>query len=166
MKLIIQIIDSENHEINYSQTSNKNEYKFIMPDSDVTIIPSYEKVKNSVVVDDNEHSKEIIIEVEDATAVVYEDRVKFTVIAEEGYEVENILITDKEGNKIEYKKTDKDNEYEFIMPDSDVIIQPLFKKIANPNYIINPETGRNCLFFVLIMIIIFTIKITKRKRLF
>lgn len=161
----LKIIDKDNNELEYETTDNKN-YTFTMPASDVTIIPSYERVKNAVTVEDNKNTKEIKIEVNDATAVVYEDKVKFTVTPEEGYEVDTIEIKDSEGNKVEYQKTEKENEYEFIMPDSDVVIQPLFKKIEDPNYIINPETGRNCLFFVLIMIIIFTIKITKRKRLF
>ena len=112
-----------------------------MPDSDVTIIPSYERVSNSVSVDDNKNTKEFIIEVNDSKAVVYEDTVKFTITPEEGYEVDDIEIKDKDGNIIEYRKTGKENEYEFIMPDTDVLIIPVYKNKELSNNITNPKTG-------------------------
>ena len=40
----IDIIDEEDNLIDYSETSNENEYKFTMPDTDVTITPYYEKI--------------------------------------------------------------------------------------------------------------------------
>ena len=165
----IDIKDQDNNKIDYQKTDNKNEYSFIMPASDVTITPSYKKVKNSVNVLENDSTKELIIEVNDSEAVVYEDTVKFTVVPEDGYELDNIEITDKDGKRIEYKKTDKDNEYEFIMPDTDVVIKPIYKKIAetsNNNIIIpflNPKTKRN-IFFMLIIIFLFGTVIYKKKR--
>ena len=151
----IKIVDEENNEIDYQETDNKNEYTFVMPASDVTIIPSYVRVKNSVNVDNNKNTKEIIIEVNDVSAVVYEDKVKFTVTPEEGYEVDKIEIIDKEGNKIEYRKTSKDNEYEFTMPDTDVIITPSYRKIESinvPNTLKNPNTGDKLYIIILLLI--------------
>ena len=149
----ISIIDSVGNEINYSETDNKNEYTFIMPASNVTIIPSYERVSSSVNIEDDKNTKEIIIEVNDAKAVIYEDTVKFMIIPEEGYEVEKIDIRDQENNNIEYRKTDKDNEYEFVMPDTDVVIIPKYKKIKSNDTLKNPNTGNRILSIMLLIIL-------------
>ena len=149
----LKIVDEDNNEIDYSETGNKNEYTFIMPDTNVTIIPSYEKVKNSVNVEDNKNTKVIVIEVNDSKAVVYEDIVKFHITPEEGYEVDTIEITDSEGNKIECKKTKNENEYEFIMPDSDVLITPIYRKIENSNDMINPQTGNTKIIIFMIILL-------------
>ena len=165
----IRILDEEESEIEYSETGNKNEYTFVMPSSNVTIVPSYERVKSSVEVEENTHTKVIVIEVEDAKAVVYEDTVKFTITPEEGYEVDTIEIKDKEGNKIEYKKTNKENEYEFVMPDSDVVIIPTYRKIESinvPDTLKNPNTGTGISIIIIVMLIISSITyiIFKRKK--
>ena len=145
----IKIIDSEDNEIEFTKTTEKNEYHFIMPASDVAIIPSYERVSNSVDVEDNIGTKEIKIEVNSVSTVVYDDKVKFTIIPEEGYELDKIEITDEDNNKINYRKTDKDNEYEFTMPDKSVKIKPIYRKIEK---LVNPKTGNN-IFIVLLLII-------------
>ena len=124
-----------------------------MPESDVTIIPSYERVSNAVIIEDNKNTKEFIIEVNDTTAVVYEDTVRFKLEPEDGYEVETIIITDAENNEIEYHSTDKENEYEFTMPDTDVLIKPTYKKIEKPQettIIVNPKT--HTIFYTIIVI--------------
>ena len=150
----IQILDSNDQEVTYQETNNQ--YTFIMPGEDVTIIPSYERTAAAVNVEDNPHTKEIKIEVNDATAVVYEDVVRFTVEAEEGYELVNIEITDEEGNDVEYHKTSNDNEYEFIMPDTNVLIKPIYREIPKPEEpetkpIINPNTGRRFLWIGILL---------------
>ena len=165
----IKIIDGANKEIEFEKTENMNEYKFIMPASDVTIIPSYERVKNSVNVEDNKNTKEFIIEVNDATAVVYEDTVRFKVEPEDGYEVEKIEITDEEQNNINYRKTNNKNEYEFIMPDTDVVITPTYRKIESinvPDTLKNPNTGTGISIIIIFMLIISSITyiIFKRKK--
>jgi len=149
----LKIVDEDNNEIDYSETGNKNEYTFIMPSSNVTIIPSYQKVKNSVEVEEKPHTKAIVIEVEDAKAVVYEDMVKFTITPEEGYELDFIEITDTLGNKIDYKKTNNKNEYEFIMPDTDVTITPFYREIKKDD-IINPWTRNYTIPIILFMLMI------------
>ncbi len=148
----IKIIDNDNNEINYTKTENNNEYEFIMPASDVTIIPSYERVSNSVNVEENSHTKKIVIEVNDSKAVVYEDTVKFTITPEDGYVVDYIEIFDQENNKIEYSKTKNNNEYEFVMPDTDVTIKPIYKKVDTP--VINPKTSNVLILIVLSVIVI------------
>lgn len=158
----IEIKDDENNDVDFEETSNKNEYSFIMPAKDVTIIPSYEKVSNAVNVDNNDHTKEIKIQVNDSTAVVYEDEVIFRVDPEEGYELVKIEITDEEGNQIEYRKTNNENEYSFVMPDVDVTIKPIYKRIDVPNN--NPKTGASLISLVVLMIIFgISIIFVKRK---
>lgn len=162
----IKIVDEDNNEVEYTTTNNKK-FTFTMPQSDVTIIPSYEKVKNAVNVEDNKNTKEIIIEVNDSQAVVYEDTVRFKVEPEEGYEVDNIDITDEEENKISYRETNTKNEYEFKMPDTDVTIKPQYKKIeSNSNSLPNPNTKRQVLFIVVAIMTLIVITCTiKKKRL-
>ena len=163
----LRIIDSNNNEIQYVTNDNVN-YTFTMPATDVTIIPSYERVKNAVIVEDNENTKEFTIEVADATAVVYEDTVVFSLQPDEGYEVDKIDITDEENNKISYNKTNVKNQYQFRMPDTDVTIKPFYRKINSGNSILNPNTGRNILIFIVILVVvvgslIFFIKKKKSK---
>ena len=161
----IKIVDEDNNEIDYTTTDNKN-YTFTMPSSDVTIKPSYERVKNAVNVEDNKNTKEFVIEVNDATAVVYEDTVRFKVEPKDGYEVENIEITDEGNNKISYKKTSNKNEYEFIMPDTDVLIKPYYRLIPTNSIPNNPNTKRQILLIVISVIIlsIMTLLYVKKKK--
>ena len=164
----IKIVDEDNNEIDYTTTDNKN-YTFTMPSSDVTIKPSYERVKNAVNVEDNKNTKEFIIEVNDSRAVVYEDTVRFKIEPEDGYEVEKIEITDEGNNKISYKKTSNINEYEFTMPDTNVLIKPYYRLIpTNSSTLINPNTKRQLLLIVISVIILSIMTflyIKKKKRL-
>ncbi len=162
----LKIIDEFNNEIEYETSDNKS-YTFSMPASDVKIIPSYERVKNSLTIEDNENTKEITIEVNDSKAIVYEDTVKFTITPIDGYEVETIEIKDQENNSIEYRKTAKENEYEFIMPDTNVVITPTYRKIKLTNIsntIKNPNTGIRISIIIIFMLIISTITYITIKR--
>ena len=151
----IRIIDSNNNEVTFNSTGTNNEYSFVMPESDVTIIPSYEKVSNSVNVEDNKNTKEIIIEVNDSRAVVYDDIVVFRIDPDDGYEISNIIIIDENNNKIKYEKTSNKNEYRFIMPDTNVFIKPIYKKIETKkdnNIIDNPKTGMMIIFIIMLLL--------------
>ncbi len=165
----IEIKDEDDNQVDFEETSNKNEYKFTMPAKDVTIIPSYERVSNSVNTDNNDHTKEIKIDVNDASAVVYEDVVTFRVDPEDGYELIDIEIIDEEGNKVEYRKTNNENEYSFVMPDVDVTIKPIYKKLDVPdnnqnNIPNNPKTGASIISLIVLMIIFgISIIFVKRK---
>ncbi len=161
----LRIVDEDNNEVEYTTTDNKN-YTFTMPAKDVTIIPTYERVKNAVNVEDNKNTKEFVIEVNDSRAVVYEDTVRFKVEPEDGYEVEDIDIIDEENNKIDYKKTNNINEYEFVMPDTDVLIKPKYKLIpTNSSNIINPNTGTGIYIIIIFMLVISSITyITIKKK--
>ncbi len=164
----IQILDSNDQEVAYQETTTKSQYTFIMPNEDVTIIPSYERTAAAVNVEDNPHTKEIKIEVNDATAVVYEDVVRFTVEAEEGYELIDIEITDEEGNEVEYHKTSNENEYEFIMPATDVLIKPIYREIPKEEEkldpIINPNTGRSLLWIGILLVLGFLTRSIYKKQ--
>ena len=135
----IKVKDSNGNNIDYIKTKNTNEYQFTMPASDVTIIPSYEKVKNNVEIEDNLGTKEITISVNNTNTVIYQDTVKFTIIPQEGYVLEKIIIKDEDDNEIEYFNTNKNNEYQFIMPDKSVVIIPVYRK--EERNIENPKTN-------------------------
>ena len=124
-----------------------------MPASNVTIIPSYEKLRNNIIIEDNKNTKEIAIEVNDTTAVIYEEKVKFTIIPENEYEIEKIEIIDENNNIISYRKTSKNNEYEFIMPDTNVTIIPTYRKMET-NTLKNPNTMTGISIVIIIAIII------------
>ena len=46
----------------------------------------------------------------------------------DGYEVDTVTVTDSKGNVIEVTKT-ADNEFSFVMPGSQVIVDVTFKEI-------------------------------------
>lgn len=161
----VKIVDVDGNEIEYNITDNNN-YTFTMPAASVTIIPSYERVSNSIIVNDNKNTKEFVIEVNDATAVVYEDKVVFEVVPEEGYVVEEIIIKDNNNNIINYKEKG-DNKYEFTMPDIDVVITPTYKKIESinvPNTLKNPNTGTGIYIIIIYMLVISSITYITIKR--
>ena len=168
----IRIVDKDNNEIEYITNDNTN-YTFIMPSCNITIIPSYEKVSNAVNVEDNINTKEIVIEVNNSKAVVYEDTVKFTIFPEDGYEIVKIEIKDQNNNIIEYKKTDKINEYEFFMPYTDVIIIPTYRKIELlnvPDTLKNPNTGVGMYVVISTIVLVLSSRVylimKKRKTIF
>ena len=140
-----------------------------MTESNVTIIPSYERVKNAVEVEDNKNTKEFIIEVNDSKAVVYEDTVKFTITPEDGYTIDKIIIKDSNDNEITFKKISNKNEYSFVMPDSDVVITPTYRKLESinvPDTLKNPNTGTGISIIIIFMLIISSITyiIFKKKK--
>ena len=164
----VKVVDTDGNEIEYNTTDKKN-YTFTMPASDVTIIPSYERVSNSVSVDDNKNTKEFIIEVNDSKTVVYEDTVKFTITPEDGYTIDTIIIKDSNDNEITFKKTSNKSEYSFVMPDSDVVITPTYRKLESinvPDTVKNPNTGTGISIIIIFMLIISSITyiIFKRKK--
>ena len=160
----IQIKDIDDNIIEYETTSNKDEYTFMMPDSDVTIEPTYERTSAVIDVEDNSNTKEIIIQVNDVKAVVYEDVVKITIVPEDGYELEKLVITDKENNLISYKKTNKENEYSFVMPDTDVLIRPYYKK-KEEGIPQNPKTNNNVILIcsTILIVLLFVLQYTKKR---
>ena len=105
------------------------------------------KVKRKIKIVEVDETKELTVELLDTENVKYNEIVRFRVIPKTGYKVDRVIIKDTKDNIIEYKKTNTDNEYEFIMPDSDVTIKPVYKELV----ITNPNTGD---YFLVIMIMI------------
>ena len=135
----IKIYDANNNEVPIRKTSNENEYTFIMPESNITIVPNYEKVSNEVSVTENANTLEFVMEVNDVSAILYEDTVIFRITPKVGYKIDKIDIIDEENNKINYKPTSNENEYEFIMPATSVGITPYFSKVSNAVNVIENE---------------------------
>ena len=167
----IKILDSNNNEIEYNTTDNTN-FVFKMPASDVTIIPSYEKVKNFISVEENIGTKEFVIELNDIEAVIYEEKVKFTISTKEGYELIEINIKDKNNNIVDYTKI-KDYEYEFIMPDTSVTITPIYKLVNkiidtdSTKELNNPDTKDSIIIVITTIILssIIVLSFLKKKKL-
>ena len=96
----------------------------------------------------------------------YGEKVVVKIEPKNGYEIKSIDIFDKLNNKIEFKKISSD-EYEFIMPDSDVVITPVYRKIELinvPDILKNPNTGTGISIIILFMLIISSITYITMKR--
>ena len=152
-----------------SQSSSLNIFPAAFINADNYIISGIGSIDNPYVIGipifssistKNDASGKITIDVEDTTFVEYGRIVKITIIPEYGYEVEKIEIEDQSNNMIEYRKTDKENEYEFTMPDSDIVITPTYKKIEStsfPNSINNPNTRTGISIIIIFMLIMSSI---------
>ncbi len=160
----LKILDEDGNEILYEPTGNENEYEFIMPASDITINPTYRRVTSGISIIDDIYTREFEIEVNDVQAIVYEDEVKIRIVPEEGYELVDIEIYDEKGNRIEYQKTDKENEYSFIMPSTNVSIKPIYRKVAGTNLSENPNTEDNSLKLLIVMILFLLITFVLYKK--
>ena len=113
---------------------------------------------NNIYLNNNENYG-IVLGLIDENNIEEQSKVTFKIIPKEGYEVENIEIKDKKNIIIEYRKTDKENEYEFTMPDTDVEITPIYKKIESieiPNTIENPNTGTGSYVVISIIVLVFS----------
>ncbi|MBR3211038.1 MAG: hypothetical protein IKF71_03765 [Bacilli bacterium] len=127
--LVIQ--DEDDGTVSYQNTNNPNEVRFTMPAKDVIITPSYEKVKNSVTIVENDHTEDYDVNVDNMSAVEYDKTVIVSLTPEEGYELVGLTIEDEEGGPVPYQNTDNPNEVQFTMPDKDVVITPTYQLISN-----------------------------------
>ena len=164
----VRVVDEQNNVIDLISFGD-NQYTFVMGALNVYIIPSYERVYNSITIEDNENTKEFMIDVNDASVVVYEETVKFSLIPNDGYEVDHIGIFDQNNNNIPYLKTFNKYEYQFVMPDTAVLIKPEYKKIIINNEsetIINPNTKDGIVVLIVLTVISFVFaKYSYRKKL-
>ena len=81
----------------------------------------------------------------------------FTVIPKSDYLIERIEIKDANNNIINYRTTNTSNEYTFVMPNSNVIIKPIYKKAREMNAIDvlrNPKTETG-ISLIIITIVLF-----------
>jgi hypothetical protein len=147
----VVITDNNGEEVDFEPIENENEYIFTMPKSNVTITPSYEVVKRAIIIEQNENTEDINAGDCDVLGVVYGTNVILKVVPKEDYEVERLDITDEEKNEIEYTKTENENEYEFTMPDTDVYVKAVTKKIESAPAE-NPNTSDKMILFLIVMI--------------
>ena len=139
--------------------------------TEVSFVSSYNpsKIKSSIVVEEVPETEDFEFEIEDLENVEYNKVVKFSVKPIDDYEVEEIIITDENDNVIEYVELDSDNEYEFTMPDTNVTIKPVYRKIQSinvPNTLKNIDTWDKILIIMLLItgLIIYTIVYKKESR--
>ena len=152
-----------------NQESCENTKKTYKVDTDSKVIEETLEIKNKIFIADIEETDTVTIEVEDPDNVKYNQIVKLKVKPIDGYTVNDIIITDMNNNIIEYKKIDND-EYEFIMPDTDITIQPIYRKVEKTNIIDiikNPKTGEKFIKIALVIILSFGIGTysLKKKRI-
>ncbi len=156
----LSIVDSNNNVIDYDV--NENDFSFVMPGTNVTIIPVFQKVKSVIEYVDDENVGIQFINTEDLNNVSFGTNVIFSVDLSDFYEFEEIEITDENGNIIDYQKNDN-GEYSFIMPDSNVNIKPIYKKVDKPVEepvvvgIENPNTIDKIIVYVFILLLSFGI---------
>ncbi len=159
----VSIIDEDGHEVEYQPTNNSGEYTFVMPNTNISIVPLYSKIKSAIKVEDNSHTKNINIETPDVNAVEYEENVIFHIEPEEGYEVEAVEIKASDGNIIEYQKVE--DGYKFVMPDKETTISITYKEIEvlGNEEDTNPQTFDNITVYYSIMIISLGLLIILKK---
>ena len=131
----VELVDSNNNTIEFSQ--NENEYSFVMPDSNVTITPIYEKAKNSVNVEIVNETENITVEINDLTHVAFGEEIRFNVVPITGYKVKSIKIIDENNNEMDFIKQDNEDIYTFIMPATNVTIIPSYERGSNAVNIID-----------------------------
>lgn len=119
----------------------------------------------SIMLEDASETIKFTSDITDLREVEYRSRVTFRLVPKAGYILKSINITDVNGTKIDYSSTENNNEYSFLMPESNVIIDPIYeqagsivtpevtttttKKAITPGEIKNPATGDNTLLYVL-----------------
>ena len=125
---------------------------------------------NSIsIIDNNELLGAIRFNREDFSSYRYGEKVVIKIEPKNGYEIKSIDIFDKLNNKIEFKKISSD-EYEFTMPDTDVTIKPIYKKLESinvPDILKNPNTGTGTFIVISIIALIVSLSlyfIMKRKK--
>jgi len=101
----------------------------------------------SIHIEENEHTKETYINEDNIEYVESGKTIIFKITSKKGYEIESIKVIGA-NKEIPFYTTGNENEYTFIMPDTDVTIKPTHKKV-----IINPHTGDKLYLVVLLMAI-------------
>jgi hypothetical protein len=145
---------------------SNNEYYLLVSDNSSyavqsrVIIAKYIMSYGKIVINNDESQG--LFKIEGISQVKETTLKRFNIKPQSGYQLVKIEIADSNGNKVEYRKTKNENEYEFVMPDSDVTITPVYKRIEN--VIINPNTGNKMLIIILILIPCIGIGISTYKK--
>ena len=133
---------------------NNNEYYLLVSENaryvtkSRVIIAKYLLNYGNIII--NNDSLQGIVDIEEIENVKESTIKKFKIKPQQGYELMSLTIKSSDNSEIEYRKTEIENEYEFIMPSYDVTITPTFKKVTN--MIQNPNTGNKAFYIVLLMV--------------
>ena len=132
----VKIVDGDKNCANIDKT-----YKVKMTDKTINEVIEN---KNKIIIAKAVETDDLTVEISNLNSVDAKKAVRFKVKPIKGYALDRVIITDENSNVIEYKKLDALNEYEFIMPSTNVTIKPEYKKIETINdteTIKNPNTG-------------------------
>ena len=114
----IKFYDNDNAEVNINYTENNHVYTFTMPEKDIMVKPSFEKIKYKLTTEDNN----IEIENEENDA---KSKAKFKInYDKENYKITKIKFIDEEENEldIEYKTTDNET-FEIVMTTKNIKVK-------------------------------------------
>ena len=119
----------------------------------------------SIYTDENIKTKDISFNVNDTSFVKSGEMVTFKITPIDGYAIGNIEILDDDDNEILYNSTSNENEYSFVMPDTDVTIKPLYRKLdTSNNTIVNPKTGITIIGLLIVFVMGMYIYYVLRKK--
>ena len=112
-----------------------------------------EYIYSKVEVDNDSSKGTVKVQEEDQDAILNYTDVKFVIAPKKGYIIDTIEVIDKDNNSIPFGKTNKLNEYSFVMPDTDTTIKVTFKDndknfsiVKGVNQIINKDNPDELIF--------------------
>ena len=144
----VVVTDKNGNHIKVEIDKDKGTATFPMPNSPVTVTPSFEKVETDSNGSGSTTSKHYNVIVEESSngtvssshkTAGYGKEVTLTVSADKDYILETITVTTTNGENLNVKLTyNADGTISFHMPASDVIVNATF--VANDINVINPDT--------------------------
>ncbi len=121
----ISVKDASNNDIATTEVVTGTKYTFKMPEGDVTVNAVFKKVYTITISDGIENGT---VAADKATAKS-DETVTLTLTAADGYEIDTISVKDASNNDIATTTVTAGEAYTFVMPESNVTVSAVFKKI-------------------------------------
>ena len=121
----ISVKDASNNDIATTEVVTGTKYTFKMPEGDVTVNAVFKKVYTITISDGIENGT---VAADKATAKS-DETVTLTLTAADGYEIDTISVNDASNNDIATTTVTAGEAYTFVMPESNVTVSAVFKKI-------------------------------------
>ena len=121
---------------------------------------------HSIFVEDNKQTKNISFNIEDISSVEVGKTVTFKIVPIDGYVLDHLVLLDINNNEVSFTSSGNENEYSFIMPETNVTIRTFYNKEVNTNnnIITNTITGITIIGLLIVFIIGIYIYFVIRKR--
>ncbi|MBR6078760.1 MAG: hypothetical protein IKP60_01210 [Treponema sp.] len=121
----ISVKDASNNDIATTEVVSGSEYTFVMPESNVTVSVVFKKVYTITVSDEIANG----IVTADKTTAKSDETVTLTLTAADDYEIDTISVKDASNNDIATTTVTAGETYTFVMPEGNVTVNAVFKKI-------------------------------------